>query len=308
MESTLIQAVVSAQVVIMFSLGIGLEVADFKRVFLRPLTFLIAVSCQVLLVPLVAYAILKVFDFSPVFAAGLMILSFCPGGVTSNIITKLSRGDVALSVSLTAMVSVLSFVTIPLLAAWAVGHFMGRQAMSISIAELATITFAITTLPVATGVFIRHHWSRIADTIERKLEFIAIALWIIIVTGAVAKTFDKLMENFLQIGTALLVLPLALMLVSLVIARLLRLTISESKTLAIETSVQNSPMAITLAATISGGVSMGLTELALPAAVYSVTMYLVVLPFITIFRRWETASSPGLQALIPGLAERHHGQ
>lgn len=290
MEALLIQAVVCAQVVIMFSLGIGLEVADFKRVFLRPMTFLIAITSQVVLLPLIAYTTIMLFNFSPVFAAGLMLLSFCPGGVTSNIITKFSKGDVALSVSLTAVVSILSFVTVPLLAAWAVEHFMGAEAISISSFELASITFAITTLPVSIGVFIRHHWSRFADFIERKLEVIAIALWTIIVVGAIAKTFDKLMENFLQIGSGLLLLPLVMIVLSIIIGWLFKLTISETKTLAIETSAQNSPMAITLAATISGGIGMGLTELALPAAVYSVTMYLVALPSILLFRRWQPAS------------------
>ncbi len=290
MEALLIKAVVCAQIVIMFSLGIGLEIADFRRVFLRPMTFLIAICCQILVLPLIAYGIIMLFDFSAVFAAGLMLLSFCPGGVSSNIISKLAQGDVALSVSLTAIVSVLSFGTVPVLASFAVNHFMGSGVIAISFLELASLTFAITTLPVSFGVFVRHRWKPVAVFIERKLEILAIALWTVIVVGAVAKTFDKLFENFLQIGAGLMLLPAVLILLGVVVGRLFGLPVRETKTLAIETSVQNSPMAITLAATISGGVGAGLTELALPAAVYSVTMYLVVLPSMLLFRRWQPTS------------------
>ena len=285
MELLLIQAVVVAQAVIMFSLGIGLEVADFKRVFERPYAFSIALLSQLLILPVLAFLVVNAFDFPPVLAAGLMILSFCPGGVTSNIISKISRGDVALSVSLTAVVSIIAFMTVPPLIAWSISHFMAEDAIEFSFAQLALITFLITTTPVSIGVFFRHYWQRKAKLIEPLLEKVAIVLWVIIVGAAIAKTFDKLLENFLQIGTGLMILPLAMALIGVLISYIFGLTVKESKTISIESSIQNSPMAITLA-TAFAGTSSGLPELALPAAVYSVTMYLIALPTVFIFRRW----------------------
>ncbi|MCB2058850.1 MAG: bile acid:sodium symporter family protein [Novosphingobium sp.] len=288
MESYIAIGVLVAQAVIMLSLGIGLEVQDFKRVASRPYVFAVALLTQLTVLPALAYLTIILFNFKPIFAAGLMLLSFCPGGVTSNIISKLSKADVAFSVSLTAILSIVSFITVPPLIAWSIEHFMGSEALPFSFMQLTLITFLITTTPVLTGVFIRHNYMEFAKNIEVTLEKVAIVLWVVIVTGAVAKTFDILVENFKIIGLGLMFLPFAMMVIGLVISRLFSLSIKESKTLAIEASIQNSPMAITLAATISGG--MVINELALPAAVYSMTMYLVALPFIFIYRSWNEES------------------
>ncbi|MCG8609140.1 MAG: bile acid:sodium symporter family protein [Pseudomonadales bacterium] len=289
MELILIQAVVLAQAVIMFSLGIGLEIADFKRVFERPYAFSIALVCQLLILPALAFATVTFFSFPPVLAAGLMILSFCPGGVTSNIISKVSQGDVALSVSLTAVVSIISFITVPPLIAWAITYFMAEDAIEFSFYQLALITFLITTTPVSIGVFVRHNWAELAKKIEPILEKIALALWVIIVSAAIAKSFDKLLENFQLIGSGLMALPLAMAFIGVFVSYIFGLSIKESKTISIESSIQNSPMAITLATAITGA-STEIPDLALPAAVYSVTMYLVAIPFVLIFRRWNEES------------------
>ncbi len=283
MEALLTQALLAAQAIIMLSLGIGLEVSDFKRVVDRRYVFTIAMICQVLILPIFAFSTILIFDLSPMFAAGLMLLSFCPGGVTSNIISKLSHGDVALSVSLTAVVSVLSFLTVPPLTAWAMLHFLGEDAVTFSFFDLAFVTFLITSTPVLLGVVIRHYRANIANVLQPILEKTAVVLWVIIVTLVVLKSFDKLESSFPQIGASLLFLPLAMIILGLLISRGFALTQKESKTLAIETSIQNGPLAIAIAATISGG-EMVITELALPAAVYSLTMYIVVLPFIFYFR------------------------
>ncbi|WP_419811232.1 bile acid:sodium symporter family protein [Bacterioplanoides sp.] len=286
MESLIFTALLMVQFTIMFSLGIGLEVADFKRVAERRFVFFVAVACQVILLPLVAFGSAHLFGLAPVLAAGIMLLSFCPGGVTSNIISKLSRADVALSVSLTAVVSILSFITIPPLTAISIEYFMGSAAPDFSFLRLAVITFLITTTPVMLGVFIRHHKPAVVKKIETPLERTAIALWIIIVFLAIAKSWNILVDNFVEMGTSMLLLPFVMLMIGLVIGVLLKLTRKESKTISIETGIQNSPMAITLAAAISGS-ELGITELALPAALYSITMYLVVIPFIFVYRKWQ---------------------
>lgn len=300
MELFLIQAVVLAQSIIMFSLGIGLELKDFKRVFERPYAFTIALICQLIILPSIAFATVKLFSFPPIMAAGVMILSFCPGGVTSNIISKISKGDVALSVSLTAVVSILPFITVPPLIAWSIIHFMGDEAIEFSFYQLALITFLITTTPVSIGVILRHFRSRFATKIEPLLEKIAIFLWVIIVTAAIAKTFEKLLENFLQIGVGLMLLPLAMALIGVIVSRVAGLSVKESKTISIESSIQNSPMAITLATAIAG-TGAGIPDLALPAAVYSVTMYMIAIPFIFVFRSWSSKEANNPSTTISSL-------
>ena len=132
----------------------------------------------------------------------------------------------------------------------------------------------------------RHYYLTTALKIEVVLEKIAIVLWTIIVVLAIAKTFDQLVENFAVLGSGLLTLPFIMMVIGIVISKVLGLSKRESKTLAIESSIQNSPLAIALAATIAGGAGV-LNELSMPAAVYSITMYIVALGFIFFFRRWN---------------------
>ncbi|NNE52620.1 MAG: bile acid:sodium symporter family protein, partial [Sulfitobacter sp.] len=146
--------------IIMLSLGIGLTLADFARVAIRPKAFAIGAVSQVLLLPIAALAITGVFGLVGALGVGVFLLALCPGGVTSNIISKLAKGDVALSVSLTAIISLLSILTVPILAAWAVDHFMGNAAPPVSVTSLALAMFLITTLPVAIGVAIRHFATR----------------------------------------------------------------------------------------------------------------------------------------------------
>ncbi|MEM6306296.1 MAG: bile acid:sodium symporter, partial [Pseudomonadota bacterium] len=152
--------------IIMLSLGVGLTGADFARVAQRPRAFAVGAFAQVLLLPLAALVIIQLFGLAGEIAVGFMLLSFCPGGVTSNIISKLARGDVALSVSLTAVVSLLSILTVPLLTAWAVTRFMGDAGPDVSVTSLALAMFAITTVPVLLGVALRRFAPALAARIE----------------------------------------------------------------------------------------------------------------------------------------------
>ncbi len=270
--------------VIMLSLGIGLTLSDFARVARRPKAFAIGFLAQVILVPLAAYIVVTTLGLPGELAVGFMLISFCPGGVTTNIITKLARGDVALSVSLTAVVSVLSILTVPVLVAWAVTTFMKENAPDVSVTSLAFAMFLITTLPVAIGVTIRHLSPRTADRIEPVLSMLATLLFAVIVVAAVAGNWRFFIENLSTLGPALIALNLALMLVGLALAALAGLAWETAKTVSIETGIQNATLGITLAALISGQTE-GFSTMALPSAVYGVTMYLVALPFVAWFRR-----------------------
>lgn len=269
--------------IIMLSLGIGLEIADFRRVLTRKYAFAIGALCQVVLLPVVAFAIAYLFGLPPEIAAGFMLLSFCPGGVTSNILSKLAKGDVALSVTLTAIISLLSIMTVPILAAWSVGHFLGEQAPDVSITGLALAMFLITTLPVAIGVTIRSFARSFALRIDKGLSTLATTLFVLIVIAALAGNWTVFAENLGTMGASLVALNVVLLLLGFALGRGAGLSWQETKTISIETGIQNSTLGITMAGLITG-TATGFSVLALPSAVYGITMYAVSIPFILWYR------------------------
>lgn len=267
----------------MLSLGIGLEAADFRRVISRRYPFAIGAVCQVVLLPVAAFLTVKLFALPATIAVGFMLLSFCPGGVTSNILSKLAKADVALSVSLTAVISLLSIITVPVLAAWSIDHFMAEDAPEVSISGLALAMFLITTLPVAIGVGLRHFAIGVANRIDGPLSKLATILFVLIVIAALAGNWQLFVDNLGIMGAGLILLNLALLLIGLGLARVAKLSWNEAKTISIETGIQNSTLGITLAALITGTES-GFSPLALPSAVYGITMYAVAIPFIAWYR------------------------
>ncbi|MEM7317605.1 MAG: bile acid:sodium symporter [Pseudomonadota bacterium] len=269
--------------IIMLSLGVGLEVADFRRVLSRRTAFAVGAICQILVLPVAAFVVVHLLSLPPAIAAGVMLLSFCPGGVTSNILSKLAKGDVALSVTLTAIISLLSLLTVPVLAAWSIAYFLGEAAPSVSITGLAIALFLITTLPVAAGVTLRAYFRAAALRIERPLSILATVLFVLVVAAALAANWQIFVENLGRMGGALILLNILLLLAGLGIARICGLGWQETKTISIEIGIQNSTLGITLAGLISG-TTAGFSELALPSAVYGITMYLVSLPFLVWFR------------------------
>ncbi|MFA3918130.1 bile acid:sodium symporter family protein [Ruegeria hyattellae] len=269
--------------IIMLSLGVGLEIADFRRVLTRKYAFAVGAVSQVILLPLTAFAIAHLFGLPPQIAAGFMLLSFCPGGVTTNILSKLAKGDVALSVSLTAIISLLSILTVPILAAWSVSYFLGEQAPDVSITGLAIAMFLITTLPVSIGVAIRTFARGFALRIDKGLSLLATTLFVLIVIAALTGNWTIFVENLGAMGAGLITLNVILLLIGLGLGRGAGLTWQETKTISIETGIQNSTLGITLAALITG-TTTGFSVLALPSAVYSITMYAVSIPFLIWFR------------------------
>ncbi|MEO3413110.1 bile acid:sodium symporter family protein [Roseovarius sp. CAU 1744] len=280
----------AAQAFIMFSLGLGLTLADFGRVFRGGKALLIGIVCQIVLLPIVAFGIVSGFDLPPVLAAGAMLVAFCPGGVSSNVITKLARGDLALAVSLTAVTSLIAFMTVPPLAALAIVHFMGEAAPEFSISNLAVFTFVLTTVPVMTGVLVRHVFAAFSIRVEKFLSNLAVILWLILLVFLFVGNWDLVARTFEMMGPALLLLPFVLMVMGWGAGRLLGVSRTQSKTLSIETSIQNSPLGVALAGAIMG-TTAGISELALPSGLYSITMYVVALPAILLFRRIDGAEN-----------------
>ena len=273
---------------IMFTLGVGLTPADFARVGQRPLAFFIGALNQSILLPLVTFICVLAFGIRAEMAVGFMILAACPGGVTSNVISKLAKGDVALSVSLTAVISLASVVTVPLILGLSMGYFMGDAAPEIDITKTAVTMFALTVVPVTLGLGARAVAPAAMTRAEPKLSAVATILFAVIVLAALAANWALFVENIVVIGPALLVLLAALTTIGFVVPRLLGLSVTEAKTISVETGVQNSTLGIAVAAIIVGGEG-GFTAYALPSAVYGILMYLIILPVVLKYRRIGTA-------------------
>ncbi|SDX45938.1 bile acid:Na+ symporter, BASS family [Sulfitobacter pontiacus] len=273
---------------IMFTLGVGLTPADFARVGQRPLAFFIGALNQSILLPLVTFICVLAFGIRAEMAVGFMILAACPGGVTSNVISKLAKGDVALSVSLTAVISLASVVTVPLILGLSMGYFMGDAAPEIDITKTAVTMFALTVVPVTLGLGARAMAPAAMTRAEPKLSAVATILFAAIVLAALAANWALFVENIVVIGPALLVLLAALTTIGFAVPRLLGRSVTEAKTISVETGVQNSTLGIAVAAIIVGGEG-GFTAYALPSAVYGILMYLIILPVVLKYRRIGTA-------------------
>ncbi|KRG32990.1 bile acid:sodium symporter family protein [Psychrobacter sp. P11G3] len=282
MNNTALALLPIALAYIMFTLGAGLKLSDFKVIAKYPKAFFVGLINQVVLVPLVALAVVLVTAPPPAIAFGIMLISFCPGGVTSNMLTYYAKGNVALSIALTGVVSILSVITLPILITLAFDHFMKDQANSISAIKIGLVMFLLTTLPVSLGMLARHKFTDFMVRRSSLLNGLASVFFVLIVFAAIASNWQLLQSQFTQIGLELVFIIAILFAISILISRVLKLSWFDTKTISIETSIQNSTTAITLAPIIMG-VST-LPVIALPAALYGVLMYVVALPVIFLIK------------------------
>lgn len=282
MSNTALALLPLALAYIMFTLGTGLKPSDFKVIASHPKAFFIGLINQVVFVPLVALAVVLLMSPPPAIAFGIMLISFCPGGVTSNMLTYYAKGNVALSVALTGVVSLLSVVTLPILITLAFNHFMKDQAGSISAVKIGVVMFLLTTLPVTIGMLARYKFTDFMVRRSGILNGLASVSFVLIVLAAIATNWQLLQEQLASIGLELVLIIVTLFIISILTAKALQLSWFDTKTIAIETSIQNSTTAITLAPIIMG-VST-LPVIALPAALYGVLMYVIALPIIFLIR------------------------
>ncbi len=282
MSNTALALLPLALAYIMFTLGTGLKPSDFKVIVSHPKAFIVGLINQVIFVPLVALVVVLLMSPPAEIAFGIMLISFCPGGVTSNMLTYYAKGNVALSVALTGVVSLLSVVTLPILITLAFNHFMKDQAGSISAVKIGLVMFLLTTLPVTLGMLARYKFTEFMVRRSGILNGLASVFFVLIVFAAIASNWQLLQEQLAAIGLELVLIIVTLFLVSILVAKAIKLSWFDTKTIALETSIQNSTTAITLAPIIMG-VST-LPVIALPAALYGVLMYVIALPVIALIR------------------------
>ena len=282
MSNTALALLPLALAYIMFTLGTGLKPSDFKVIVSHPKAFIVGLINQIIFVPLVALVVVLLMSPPAEIAFGIMLISFCPGGVTSNMLTYYAKGNVALSVALTGVVSLLSVVTLPILITLAFNHFMKDQAGSISAVKIGLVMFLLTTLPVTLGMLARYKFTEFMVRRSSILNGLASVFFVLIVLAAIATNWQLLQEQLAAIGLELALIIVILFVVSIVTAKVFKLSWFDTKTIAIETSIQNSTTAITLAPIIMGVTT--LPSIALPAALYGVLMYVIALPVIALIR------------------------
>ena len=266
---------------IMFSLGLGLTISDFSRVLKQPKDFLIGAFSQIIILPIVALILVLIWPMSPELAIGVMLIAAAPGGATSNIVTSFAKGDVALSVSLTSIISLLSVFTIPLIVLISLNILVDNySSISISILDIAIQMFAIVTVPVILGILFRKFMSNFSILFEPIAKKISALLFAIVLLGAVLAEKDNIILYFSQAGLITLILNILMMIIAFYIAKFFGSGVSQRKTIIVECGLQNGTLAIVVATSVFGG-----GVYLIPAATYSLIMFASSLIYIYFARR-----------------------
>ena len=270
---------------IMFALGLGLTFDDFARVARQPRDFVIGAILQIVLLPVVAFALVSVWSLSPELALGVMIIAAAPGGVTSNILTAFARGDVALSISLTAVISLLSLVTIPLVVVFSYTQLIGGEAGDVSVTATAVSVFVIVTVPVLIGLAVRRFAEGFAIRFDPIARQVSAVLFVIVLAGAIFQERANIVTYFAEAGLITLVLNLVMMGLAYFVARIFASGARQRITISIECGLQNGTLAIAVATLLFGG-----GQAVVPAATYSLIMFGTALVFIVFLRRTSSLS------------------
>lgn len=270
MQSNLFTSVLLplALAIVMLGMGLSLVPEDFKRITRYPKAVAVGTVCQVLLLPLIGTLITLVVPMQPEIAVGLLILAVCPGGPSSNLITYLAKGDVALSVTLTAVSSIITVFTIPLFTNLALQYFLEESAaIALPIGTTMLQIFLITLLPTAIGMAIRYQFPDTARRLEKQMSRLAVGLLALIIVVLLVREGSKLPGFLVQVGVGALLLNLLATLAGFLAGKVFRLPLAQQICIAIEVGIQNGTLAIAITAGLLNN-----PDMAVPAAVYSLLM------------------------------------
>ncbi len=274
MESSFLSAVFLplALFVIMLGMGLGLKVKDFKRVAVEPKAVLTGLFAQLIILPLVGWAIAIIAKMPPELAVGIMVLAACPGGPTSNLITYLARGDVALSISLTAINSLITVITIPLIVNLSSEYFVGEgSAFSLPFVKTVIQIGVITIVPVSLGMWLHAAKPALAAKIEKQVKWLSVAFLALIIIGLLIQERANVPGFFVQVGWTTLALNLVTMAAGFGLAVLLSVGRERTTAITVEVGIQNGTLAIAVA---SSPLMLGNPTVAIPAVIYSLLMFL----------------------------------
>lgn len=269
MDSTSTFILVIALFIIMIGMGLSLTVNDFKRVLKFPLAVFIGFLNQIILLPIIGYALIVLFGVDPNVAMGLMILAACPGGPTSNLVTHLAKGDTALSVTLTAINSLITIITIPLIVNFGLVEFISENsAIEAPIGKIAGSLVVVIAVPLAIGMGVKRYSNSFALKMDKPVRIASAVVLALVIIGILIKEKDSLAYYFEKALIITLCLNITTMLVGFFTARLSKLNFKQSLSICIESGNQNGTLAIHVAV-----VSLASPEFAIVAAVYSLIMY-----------------------------------
>ena len=254
--------------IIMIGLGLELTSKDFARVSKHPKAVLIALFCQLILLVSIAFMICKILALPPLLSVGLMLLAASPGGSTANLFSYLFKGDIALNITLTAINSVIAAFTLPLIMNFSIQYFMNDgQQISLEFSKILQV-FGIIIIPVCIGMLIRHYAPHFTEKLNKPLRIFAVVFLVLIIIGAIAKERTQIMQYLTQVGLATVIFCLCSLTIGYFVPRMLGINTAQARACAFEIGIHNSTLAMTIALTV-----MASSTIAMPAAVYSIFMY-----------------------------------
>jgi BASS family bile acid:Na+ symporter len=277
-----------ALAIIMLGMGMTLIITDFTRVIKYPKAILIGLTNQLIFLPIIGFSLAIAFNLNPVMAVGLMILASCPGGPTSNLITQVCKGNIALSVTLTAVASIVSILTIPFILSYALAYFGSNTEVTIKLPIIDTILqiMGITVIPISIGMLIRKHKTNFAKRMEKPMRTASTVIFILVFIAVLAANADKLIDGLKEAGFVTLVLNIATMGLGYLTARLFKLNFKNTISITIESGIQNGTLALVIATSILNNVEMGI-----PIGAYAIWMFLT-----SGILMWQLGKIPNLDA------------
>ena len=256
--------------VIMLGLGLSLTLADFKRVVVYPKAVAVGLGCQMLILPVACLGIAHAFNLPPELAVGLMLLAASPGGATANLFSHLAKGDVALNITLTAVNSVLSLITLPLIINYSLDHFLGAdKSIPLQFSKVLSVV-AVVLVPVAIGMVIRSKKPGVADRLDKPVRIVSALFLVLVIAASIIRERAHLGEYFQQVGLAALAFNLTSMAVGYFIPRLVRVEPRQAVAIGMEIGIHNGTLAIAIASSPS---LLANSTMAIPPAIYSLIMF-----------------------------------
>lgn len=254
---------------IMIGMGLSLTLDDFKRIVRYPKAVVIGLICQLIVLPIVGFLLISYFEVTGAMAVGVMIIAACPGGATSNLISHLAKGDTALSISLTAVTSLITVITIPLIVNYSIVHFGEEGSVLLPLGRTIAQIFVITLIPVSVGMMTHRKRPHFALRADRPVRIMSAVFLALIIVAAIVKERENLVAFFKQIGPVMLTLNLFMLAIGYILARLFLLTARQQVTISIETGIQNGTLGIFVAATLLKN-----SVMTIPSAIYSLIMFM----------------------------------
>ena len=270
-----------ALALIMLALGLGLTGQDFLRVLKQPKDFIVGLICQLILLPVIAFVLIKIFNSPLELALGVMIIAAAPGGVTSNVLTKFANGDVALSVSLTAIISLISIISVPFIVFMSADLLeISNISREISMIGISMKMFLVVTLPVLLGMAIRKFATNFITSKTQMIQRISIILFVIVFAAIWVEEWENIISYIAQAGAITLVLNIVMMIVGYYVAKFLASGVAQRKCISLECGLQNGTLAVFVASQLFSDITF-----LIPTAAYALIMFLTSIIFVLLVRK-----------------------